>query len=127
MTSRRHPPCGPTPAVREENTKKSCDFGNGKTTARTWELREVDNPFPLLNSVTEYTFHAMMQLLAVAVAMMLQVVGGGGAAADRGAVLQAQRREAAAQLPPVHIFYYSWFGAPAFFDGSGSSFRGGGQ
>ena len=29
----------------EENTKKSCDFGNGKTTARTWELREVDNPF----------------------------------------------------------------------------------
>ncbi|MGB1606473.1 MAG: hypothetical protein ACPIOQ_77805, partial [Promethearchaeia archaeon] len=68
-----------------------------------------------------------MQMLAVAVAMMLQVVGGGGAAADRGAVLQAQRREAAAQLPPVHIFYYSWFGAPAFFDGSGSSFRGGVQ
>ena len=68
-----------------------------------------------------------MQLLAVAVAIVLQVVGGSGAAADRGAVLQAQHREAAAQLPPVHIFYYSWFGAPSFFDGSGSSFRGGEQ
>ena len=45
MTSRRHPPCGPTPAVREENTEISVTFWQRKTTLVLLDLRQVDNPF----------------------------------------------------------------------------------